>query len=144
MLYDYLPLTLRFLLGSLLWAQQPLHSANTGGSTKLRFQLRQVHGTTESSRVVFSDIPTSQNLVGELYEVETRPLTAHKPASLDDFFASRFDKSRLSPWDETDVEGPNVRDRETLLMLAKMTSNAYTQPGAKDWYDIGPDWNNVS
>lgn len=46
-------------------------------------------------------------------------------------------------WDETDVVGPNVHDRETLQMLGKMTNNAYSQPGDKDWYDLGPEWNSV-
>ncbi|KAJ8494972.1 hypothetical protein ONZ51_g1967 [Trametes cubensis] len=27
-------------------------------------------------------------------------------------------------------------------MLAKMANNAYTEPGQKDWYDIGSQWNN--
>ena len=36
-----------------------------------------------------------------------------------------------------------MNDRETLLMLAKMSADAYTRSGQKDWYDLGPDWNNV-
>ncbi|OBZ75755.1 putative lipase ATG15 [Grifola frondosa] len=28
-------------------------------------------------------------------------------------------------------------------MLAKMTNNAYAEPWDKDWYDLGPDWNNT-
>jgi putative lipase involved disintegration of autophagic bodies len=44
-------------------------------------------------------------------------------------------------WKETDVLGPDVTHRETLLALAKMTSNAYTQPNASDWYDLGSEWN---
>jgi lipase ATG15 len=47
-------------------------------------------------------------------------------------------------WDPTDVLGPNVEDRETLLTLAKMTSNAYTTPtaAASDWYALD-GWNKV-
>jgi lipase ATG15 len=47
------------------------------------------------------------------------------------------------PWEEDTVLAPDVRDRETLLMLAKMTSNAYSTPEDKDWYDLGEGWNKV-
>ncbi|EJT96502.1 alpha/beta-hydrolase [Dacryopinax primogenitus] len=45
------------------------------------------------------------------------------------------------PWDEDVVLLPDVSDRETLLELAKMTSNAYSAPADKDWYDLGHRWN---
>lgn len=47
------------------------------------------------------------------------------------------------PWDEDEVDGPDVNDRETLLMLAKMTYNAYVQPTDPDWYELGEKWPNV-
>jgi putative lipase involved disintegration of autophagic bodies len=43
-------------------------------------------------------------------------------------------------WDTTDVLGPNVEERETLLTLAKMTANAYTSPTVSDWYTLD-SWN---
>ena len=48
------------------------------------------------------------------------------------------------PWEPAEVYGPDVQDRETLLLLAKMANNAYTEPDKSDWYDIGPYWNVVS
>ena len=46
-------------------------------------------------------------------------------------------------WDDEEIEGPNVEDRQTLLMLAKMTYNAYVEPQDKDWYDLGEGWPTV-
>ncbi|KIJ31810.1 hypothetical protein M422DRAFT_61625 [Sphaerobolus stellatus SS14] len=37
---------------------------------------------------------------------------------------------------------PNVTDRETLLLLAKMTNNAYAhEENGREWYDLGKQWN---
>lgn len=57
----------------------------------------------------------------------------------------RHMQDELQPltWDEIPVAGPDVEKRETLLQLAKMTYDAYYEPGDKDWYDLGPDWNTV-
>lgn len=46
-------------------------------------------------------------------------------------------------WNEDEIEGPDVTDNETLLLLAKMTSDAYLSPGDADWYDLGEKWNVV-
>ncbi|KAF8597775.1 alpha/beta-hydrolase [Ceratobasidium sp. AG-I] len=43
-------------------------------------------------------------------------------------------------WEEHDVEGPATDKRETLLALAKMTSNAYFSKGSIGWYDLGTNW----
>lgn len=40
-------------------------------------------------------------------------------------------------WDDVEVDAPDVTDRQTILTLAKMTSNAYTLPTADDWYPLG-------
>ncbi|CAO3663874.1 unnamed protein product [Umbelopsis vinacea] len=37
---------------------------------------------------------------------------------------------------------PDVKDRETVLSLAEMTNNAYSDPDTReDWYDLGTKWN---
>lgn len=39
---------------------------------------------------------------------------------------------------------PDVKDRETVLSLAEMTNNAYTDADTReDWYDLGTKWNVV-
>lgn len=40
-------------------------------------------------------------------------------------------------WDDVEVIAPDITDRQTILTLAKMTSNAYTLPTADDWYPVG-------
>jgi lipase ATG15 len=44
------------------------------------------------------------------------------------------------PWDEDEIIGPDVESRETLLELAKMTNNAYVEPGDPAWYDLEGNW----
>jgi len=45
-------------------------------------------------------------------------------------------------WDEDWIPGPDVSKRETLLLLAKMTTNAYVEPNTDGWMDgwmVQPD-----
>jgi hypothetical protein len=46
-------------------------------------------------------------------------------------------------WQEDEVPGPDVTRRETLLLLAKMTSNTYFEPGNRGWYNLTDEWNVV-
>ena len=52
-------------------------------------------------------------------------------------------QSAALDWEEDDVLGPDVTQRETLLLLAKMTSDAYFVPGASGWYNLTDEWNVV-
>jgi putative lipase involved disintegration of autophagic bodies len=45
-------------------------------------------------------------------------------------------------WEDVDVEAPDIRDRQTLISLAKMTSNAYVTPDSGEWWPVG-DYNAV-
>lgn len=139
MIYNLLPAAVQYLLATYLW-----HANSPKQLSSVKFELRHAHGlVTNTSRVVFSDVaPTS--FMSETFEVQTRPIKVSKPKSQSEFFSARFRRTGHEPlWDESDTVGPNVRDRETLRLLAKMTSNAYSHPGNKDWYDIGPEWNSV-
>ena len=135
MLYDFLPSTLQLLLASLLWSPKP--SDNT-----LHFELRHEHALSNTSRVVFSDVSPSSQLTSAGSLIRTKRINVHKPLS-QALSGVRFGSGDLA-WDTTEVDGPDIQDREVLLLLAQMANNAYTEPGAKDWYDIGPDWNSVS
>ena len=143
-MYSLLPVALQSLLTSFLW----IDSANRPGATPpLRFQLRHEHAASNTSRVVFSDV--SPSFVPEVYEVDTRHVPIHRPISFSAFSGARLRSMRHAQddaliWEEGDVLGPNVNDRETLLTLAKMTNNAYNEPDDKAWYDLGSDWNTVS
>ena len=53
--------------------------------------------------------------------------------------ASKLD---FSQWTMDEVLGPNVTDKETVLSLAKMSWNAYTEvPGAGEWQDVNTGFN---
>jgi lipase ATG15 len=53
----------------------------------------------------------------------------------------RLGQSQSLDWEEEIVPGPDVESRETLLTLAKMSNNAYVEPGDAYWYDLGERWN---
>lgn len=52
--------------------------------------------------------------------------------------ADEFDAWSVD-WVEEEADVPDVTDRETLIALAKMTSNAYTLPMSSDWYPLDED-----
>ncbi|KII89449.1 hypothetical protein PLICRDRAFT_608546 [Plicaturopsis crispa FD-325 SS-3] len=138
-MFDLVPTALRLLLGTFLWTKEI--------PAPLRFQLRHEHGVSNDSRILLSDVVSSNALVQETYNVNTRRIRAHRPSSFSAFSSARFRslwnlESEILRWDEVEVDGPNVDDRQTLLTLAKMTSNAYySDPQEKDWYTLGDDWN---
>jgi lipase ATG15 len=43
-------------------------------------------------------------------------------------------------WEDVEVLGPDVTDRQTLITLAKMTSNAYVLPDSGEWWPL-EGWN---
>lgn len=43
-------------------------------------------------------------------------------------------------WSDVQVTVPDLTDRQTVLALAKMTSNAYVTPGGAGWYPL-EGWN---
>jgi putative lipase involved disintegration of autophagic bodies len=109
----------------------------------MKFELRHVHGLVHNtSRVVFNDV-SQLSFLSETYDVRTKALRVSKPRSQLDYFSAR--SQRIDPfWDETDTEGPDIHDRETLQLLAKMTNNAYYEDRTlTGWYDLGPEWNTV-
>ena len=137
MLYNFLPTTLQLFLTSLLW-----HSPSTPPSPTLQFQLRHHHALSNTSRVIFSDTNPELAFAVDAFSIPTKPMTVHRPASQALLRSARFRGGNV-PWEPSEVYGPDVQDRETLLLLAKMASNAYTEPDKSDWYDISP-WNIVS
>lgn len=144
-MFSLLPISLRALLAWNFWWAD-VDSWNTNATPSLRFQLRHQHAVSNTTRIVFSDMASS--LVSDEYGVATQRVTSHRPLSFSAFSSARFRAMRHKQndallWQKTDVLGPNVTDRESLLTLAKMTGNAYTKPNAKDWYDLGSNWNAV-
>jgi putative lipase involved disintegration of autophagic bodies len=77
-------------------------------------------------------------------------VTTYRPPSFDAYINARqasWDPSTQNAgliWNEEVVLGPDVQSRETLLLLAKMTNNAYLNPGEAGWYEMGKNWAVVS
>ncbi|KAF8635613.1 hypothetical protein AX15_000253 [Amanita polypyramis BW_CC] len=136
-----LPSALRLLLASLL--VRPDNSEDS-----LQFYLRHEHAITSTKRIVFADVPIHHDLQSSSFIVNTRSIRAHRPSSSLAYLEAidrsrRYAQSSLLDWWDKDVRGPDVESRETLLTLAKMTYNAYLEPSGRDWYELGPYWNNT-
>lgn len=122
---------------------------------KLTFELRHLHAHT-GKRVLFADVPPRSTdrdsalhaAAIDEYTIRTRSTIVHKPRShkllVDAQRRSRTrGESTLIPWDPDEVDAPDVESRETLLLLAKMTYNAYLETTDKDWYELGEEWPQV-
>lgn len=148
-MFALLPSALRLLLASALWPANPTYDPPPE-LAPLRFHLRHEHALSPSALNVFRDISlrTDAFSAEPVLALSAAPVTVHRPRSRAEFRAAR---ARWRPggepttldWDDTDVPGPNVSSRETLQTLAKMTNNAYSEPGDKEWYDLGGDWDVV-
>ena len=128
--------------------------ASAASRESLTFQLRHLHAVSEHGHVLLSDVDYASyagNITAyasEEYTVNTRLLPSYRPPSFDAvknarYRSMKFGQSTLLDWDEEEIVGPDVESRETLLTLAKMTSNAYLQPNDKGWYPLGGNWTTV-
>ena len=149
-----LPSMLTYFLVPLLGLWTPPSSAPEPQpqNIPLHFELRQLHAVTSDARVVFSDVSDSRffsHNEGSYTISRTVPLTVYKPPSFDAVInAQRFvwdypSQSAALDWNEDTVLGPDVESRQTLLLLAKMTNNAYVTPEDAGWYDLGGNWSVV-
>lgn len=145
-----LPTALKALLVLLLefFLDRGQHPQNSHFQKSLRFELRHEHGVSPDARVVFSDVPSTMSLVygnESSYSIETQYMTSYRPSSFSAYNDVRIRSMRHAqsanlPWYETEILGPNVEKRETLLQLAKMTNNAYVMPDDSQWYELGEKW----
>lgn len=159
----FLPSTLLTFLSSLLFTAPTPPSPPPPSSNGLQFTLRQYHAVTQDARVLFHDLPSAASVVSESLSepLRTRRVPLHRPripdywrdpnahaASKqnrgDNDLGDGFNFNGGGDWEEDEVDAPDVERRETLLALAKMTNNAYMEPGEAGWYDLGGTWNVVS
>ncbi|KAJ7778596.1 Alpha/Beta hydrolase protein [Mycena maculata] len=144
-MFAALPNTIRLVLAAFLWTKGPADNA-TPSPSPIRFQLRHEHAVLNGSRSVFSDVPSSSSFLDDYYTVPTTSLTTHRPPSAAAYADARAlsmqrAQSPVLAWDSVRVAGPDISKRETLLQLAKMTSNSYYgEPGHKSWYPLD-GWN---
>ncbi|KAH8114230.1 Alpha/Beta hydrolase protein [Phellopilus nigrolimitatus] len=113
----------------------------------LVFTLRHQHVTANDSRVFFADVAPS--LQTSQHSLKPRDIQTHRPISYGAFSNARrisLQDMQSDPnlWVQSIIPAPNVEDRATLLVLAKMTNNAYFEPSDKSWYTLGPYWGNTS
>lgn len=145
----YLPTTLLTLLTSFFnpFPQQQQQKQ------ELKFTLRQYHAVTPDARILFHDAlspspslshTTSDSESEPAYEVRTRRVRVHRPRPRSIRTEDGNGDGGGGGWEEDEVDAPDTESRETLLLLAKMTNNAYLEPGEAEWYDLPGEWNVVS
>jgi hypothetical protein len=125
-----------------------VHSTTVPKTTTLDFELRHLHAVSTGGGVVFSDVSSTSDIFTNTYSINARPLKSYRPPSFEAFSSARMrsiEYRQTTPleWDEDDIIGPDVEDRETLLRLAKMSNNAYYPPDDNEWYDLGEKWTRV-
>ena len=115
-------------------------------SQTLTFQLRHFHAVTPSAHVYFADAPSRSTLNADTQplSISTAPVRIARPLSAAAFSEARALSMRTQTaaldWDDPEISGPDVSKRETLLLLAKMTSNAYVEPDTVAWYNLTDEW----
>ena len=141
-----LPTALRLLIAPLLSVlkYQDTYSA-AQVPQQLAFSLRHQHAVANDSRILFADAPPS--FLTTEYILSTKYIRTHRPRSSEAFNKARMNaflnsQTDADLWTMSDTSAPNVDNRETLLELAKMTSNAYYEHEGKGWYDLGSYWGN--
>ncbi|KAK7690450.1 hypothetical protein QCA50_005548 [Cerrena zonata] len=119
----------------------------------VEFQLRHYHTITADAQILFHDAPEDLSDSIRLplspnpsYTIKTKRTTSHKPQSYEDYLYARSLSIQGEPyreiqWAEDDIIAPDVENRQTLLELAKMTNNAYLEPGEAGWYELSGEWN---
>ena len=114
----------------------------------LNFRLRHFHAVTPSAHVYFADVPLHSSLHDpQPLSIPIAPVRTARPPSAAAFSEARAlsmrGQSTTLDWEEDDIMGPDVSKRETLLLLAKMTSNAYVEPDTDWWYNLTDEWDIV-
>ena len=139
-----LPSVLVSLLAPLLayWTPSPTPS------NELTLELRHLHYVSSTGHVSFASPRSADVRAAGLQSVNTRNVRVPKPSVETKNALGRGARewSRLSGggWEEDDVPGPDTSSRETLLTLAKMTSNAYYKNETDDgWWDLSGNWTSV-
>jgi putative lipase involved disintegration of autophagic bodies len=140
-MFYIIPAALRALIATFLLSKEIPEA-----TAPLRFHLRHEHAVSDNSRIVFSNIAPSFS--AESYQISTRSVKAYRPDSYAAFSNARTRSMRQMQtvplsWGDVDVPGPDVRKRETLQLLAKMTYNSYFEQSDKEWYDLGSEWSSV-
>ena len=123
-------------------SQRPIFPAHN----TLDFRLRHFHAVTPSAHVYFADVPIHSSLHADSQplSIPIAPVRTARPPSAAAFAEARAlsmrGQSTALDWEEDQMPGPDVSKRETLLLLGKMTSNAYIEPDTDGWYNLTDEW----
>ncbi|KAH6899248.1 Alpha/Beta hydrolase protein [Coprinopsis sp. MPI-PUGE-AT-0042] len=140
-----LPIALVGYITSYLSPSSLLPSADSDELAPLTFHLRHRHALTNTSKVIFSDVPESAFAPDSGYRIPRRRMKVHKPSSHANFMAARNAKfqgtanSSSVEWSEDEVPGPVLEDRHSLLQFAKMAFDTYYPDNTTEWYDVRED-----
>ncbi|EPQ58013.1 alpha/beta-hydrolase [Gloeophyllum trabeum ATCC 11539] len=136
-------------LGSVSLILAALTSISAQAASQVIFGLHREYGVAVDGEVDELQLRVySPDLhVRPTYTISAHPTSVYRPRSQAAFESARLRSLRDAQdekvlWDERKVLGPDITDRHTLAQLARMTGNAYSMPGWKNWYDIDPEWNN--
>ncbi|KAN0123698.1 alpha/beta-hydrolase [Lactarius tabidus] len=133
-------------------SQHHPHARPPSNNNALSFHLRHMHAATSSARIYFADVPPSgpgaassaSDLTSPPVSIRTSQVRTARPPSFAEVTRAQHmsmrGQSAALDWEEDDVLGPDVTLRETLLLLAKMTSDAYFVPGVSGWYNLTEEW----
>jgi lipase ATG15 len=136
-------------------SQHHPHARPPSNNNALSFHLRHMHAATSSARIYFADVPPSgpsaaspaSDLTSPPMSIRTSRMRTARPPSFAEVTRARHmsmrGQSAALDWEEDEVLGPDVTLRETLLLLAKMTSDAYFVPGTGGWYNLTEEWDVV-
>ncbi|BEI89873.1 uncharacterized protein CcaverHIS019_0212350 [Cutaneotrichosporon cavernicola] len=124
----------------------------------LSFTPRHAHAVHDGASIVMADTPLSIQAANDMV-IRTRRSTIRRPssrppeiqswaksaharaaggnASIDGWATPLMDSEGGWGWEDVEVEMPDTTDRQTLITLAKMAANAYSQPADYGWYPIG-------
>lgn len=123
-----------------------LFPPNVPQRSTLTFRLRHFHAVTPSAHVYFADVPPLSTLNADTHplSISTAPVRTSRPISASAFSEARALSMRAQSaaldWEDHEIPGPDISKRETLLLLAKMTSNAYVEPDTDAWYNLTDEW----
>jgi lipase ATG15 len=137
-----------FALYSIFFPPDVSHRTILPLRNTLNFRLRHFHAVTPSAHVYFADVPLHSSLHPDSQplplSIPIAPVRTARPPSAEAFSEaralSRRGQSTTLNWEEDNIMGPDVSKRETLLLLAKMTSNAYIEPDTDGWYNLTDKW----
>ncbi|KAF8328844.1 alpha/beta-hydrolase [Cantharellus anzutake] len=122
------------------------HISGLVGVPVLNFQLRHFHTLAPDGKtVLFQDVAHASLQAMPRYPIRVKPTKRHRPSSQAAFhefrrLSKRSMSSRVN-WEEDTIPGPDISSNETLGVLARMSFNAYNEPGDSGWYDLEGQWN---